>query len=433
MYTIITDNFNEFDYNEVKRVLLLFLKEMGDKNMNRSKLKLEGKKWVDEEIITAEQLDKILARYPNRNVNIIIVIFAILLTSLAIITFIFSDWAQVPHFSRTAIMIVLMILLYVIGNYLFNKQSNLYGISFIILGYIVFGAAMLLTINIYSIQIYSAWPFIIWILTGLLLYVVYDHKMLFVVGIVITTIGQIYSGGAFASFNWFIFLILIFGYAHFVYHQPNRLYGYLFGASFTIQVLVLTISESQQYYWLIVYFLILYLIADIFLKDILKKSIKHMSLLSIFILGMFQTFLLQEEFFRSQIEYQVIFVIIWGILIGIVGWNKYRTDKIIELTDLVLFLPVFLVPFSHVISIVILFTFSVTWLVIGYRIESNEKILLGIIAFLLSTFTAYIQYAWDAMNKSLFFLIAGILLFVISVLFEKQRRTIVGSRKGGDK
>lgn len=399
--------------------------------MNKTKLKHEGKKWVTDGIITNEQLDKILTRYPNRDVNLIIVLFAILLTGLAMITFIFSDWAQVPHFSRTAVMLIIMIFLYVLGDRFYRNQATLYGISFIVLGYIMFGAGMFLTINVYAINLYSAWPFIIWSIIGLFLYVIYDHKILFVIGVIITTAGQLYSGGVFSSFNWFILLVLILGYAHFVYHRSNRIYGYAFGISFSVQMLVLTINESQQYYWLIVYFLILYLPGD-FLKEHLQKSIRHVSLISIFIFGMYQTFLLQDDYYLSQIEYQTAFIIVWTLLIGVVSWKKYQRKRLFELADLILFLPVFMLPFSYVFGLVSLYLFSIVWLIIGYKLESNEKILLGTIAFLLSTFTAYIQYAWDAMNKSLFFLIGGILLFLISFFFEMQRRNLIDSRKGGD-
>ncbi|WP_404451707.1 DUF2157 domain-containing protein [Virgibacillus necropolis] len=73
--------------------------------MNRSKLKSEGQKWVKDDIISEQQLDQILASYKTKDPNTIILLFAVLLSGLGFLTFITSDWARVPHFSRIAIII----------------------------------------------------------------------------------------------------------------------------------------------------------------------------------------------------------------------------------------------------------------------------------------------------------------------------------------
>lgn len=400
--------------------------------MNKSKLKREGQKWVNENIITEEQLDNILAIYTKKDPNAILILFAILLTGLGFLTFIFSDWAQVPHYSRIVIILLAMVVLYVVGEILYRKQAVLYGVSFILLGYIVFGAGLFLTIDIYNIMLFNAWPLVICSVIGLLLYALYGHQLLFTIGIAVTTIGQIYSGMSFHTFDYFIFFILLLGFAHFTYHRANLLYGYLFGLSFSIQMLVMVIVESHQYYWLIISYLILYLFSYVVPKVPLKQSFKYISLLSIFIFGMFQSFLLQEEFFMKKIDVQFSFFIVWALLMAVTAWITLNKKHKTELINLILFLPVFVLPFSYILGLISLFVFALIWLIVGYQSEDGEKVLIGTTAFLLSTFTVYIQFAWDAMNKSLFFLIGGILLFMMSYAFERQRRTLLENRKGGD-
>ena len=397
--------------------------------MNRSKLKREGQKWLEKNIITEDQLEEMLSLYPKQDPRFILMIFAVLLMSLGFLTFIFSDWAQVPHISRTLLMVVFMVVLYTIGDRMYRQDMETLGISLIVLGYIMFGVGMLLTVTIYSISLFSAWPFVIWSLIGLLLYISYEHRWLFVIGITVTTIGQIYSGIQFSSFNIIIFLILLLGYAHFTYHQAYRLFGYMFAISYSLQVITLTIVQDQQYYWLIVYFLLLYITGEIILKPLLARSLKHISLLSIFVFGMYQTFLLQESFlFQQTIEYHVVFFIVWVLLMGLVVTLKIKRRHHFELIDLVLFIPVFYLPWASVFSLTILFIFSLAWLLVGYIKDFDNKILLGTTAFLLSTLTAYIQFAWDAINKSLFFIIGGLLLFIISLLIDRQRRRLLSDR-----
>lgn len=399
--------------------------------MNQAKLKREGTKWVADEIITEEQLQEILTRYSKKDPNTIITLFAILLTGLAFLTFIFSDWALVPHFSRTLVIMAFIIILYLLGDFLFRRSSSLLGVSFIVLAYIVFGAGLLLSTSIYNIILFSAWPFVIWSVIGLLLYIIYEHKFLFVIGIGVTTVGQIYSGFEFGSFNWLILLVLLLGFAHFAYHRSNRLFSYLLAISISLQMILLISTKDVQYYWLIIGLLILYLIGSMVPKQSLQIAFKYVSLFSVFIFSIYQTFILQEEYMIKGIEYQFSFFIFWIGLLGLGLWLKSRGNKQIEWIDFILFIPLFYLPYAYVVGLIVLFFFSIISLLMGYRKENNESILIGTIAFLLSTFTVYIQFAWDAMNKSLFFLIGGILLFLISFALEKQRRAILEDLKGG--
>lgn len=400
--------------------------------MNRQKLKREARAWVEEGIISDEQYDKIIERYSKSGPNSIILLFAILLMALGFLTFIMSDWAREPHLSRIVILASVTIVLYVLGDIRYRKSADLIAISFTVLGYIAFGAGMLLAIDIYNIQVTFAWPFIIWAIVGLGVYFMYEHKLLFSAAIAVTTIGQLYNASINSAFSWILLLLLLFGFGHFVYHHRNYLFSYLFSVSFVVQLLTLVFVASQQYYWLILYFLILYFAGDLIPEQVYRKPFKRISLLAIFIVGMYQTFILQDDFYMEDVTFQWSFIAVWFVLFGAAIVKKIIDKRSYQLIDFVLFLPIVFIPFSYSMSLIVLFIFSLGWLFIGYKQDNSEYVLLGTISFLVSVFTVYIQFAWDAMNKSLFFLIGGILLFLISFFIEKQRRTIIDKQKGGE-
>lgn len=401
--------------------------------MKKRELEHEGKKWVAEGIITEEQLIKILQREQQDNPNYIIILFAVLLTGLGFLTFIMSDWARQPHLSRVIIIIAVTLFLYILGDILYRKRNELFGISFIVLGYIVFGAGFLLVMDIYQVSIYSAWPFIIWGLIGLVLFYIYHHPLLFSVAIVVTTAGQIYNGTAFSEFNWLLLLLFLLGFSYFVYMDKRKLYSYLFAIGYTIQMLVMLTFVFDQYYWFIVLILPLYLISNLLRDEAEYIPLKFMSLGAIFIFGMYQTFTLQESWFYEEIRFEASFIVVWFILfvIGIV--LKLRRKQIEEIIDFILFLPIMFLPLSYLIGNIVLFLFSLGWIFIGNYKDNARYVLLGTVAFLASTFTVYIQYAWDALDRSLFFFIGGILLFVISFYIEKQRRKLANEGTGSEK
>ena len=59
--------------------------------------------------------------------------------------------------------------------------------------------------------------------------------------------------------------------------------------------------------------------------------------------------------------------------------------------------------------------------------SKREKTLvnLGMIAFGVAVFSRYIEYLWDVLNGYLFFIIGGVLLIVLAIILEKNRRKII--------
>src|SRR5690625_7219609 len=92
----------------------------------------------------------ILNSYPKKDANILVVLFAVLLTGLALITLIFSDWAQVAHLSRVIVILSFTLFLYILGDQLYRRQQTLYGVSFILLGFIGFCSCLFLLIYCYE-------------------------------------------------------------------------------------------------------------------------------------------------------------------------------------------------------------------------------------------------------------------------------------------
>lgn len=407
--------------------------------MNRTKLEKEGKKWVSDGLISDEQLTNILARYEKKDYSYLLVIFAALLISIGILIFIFSDWAQVAHISRILLMVAFMVILYAIGIYYYGKldqtevkrekysRSQIIGLSFIILGYIMFGATIFLTIYIYNIQLQNVWPLIVWSIVGLFLYMIYPNRYLFTLALLITIYAQIHSGFSYSTFNYIVFLIFIIGFFHFVYHRGNFVYHYVFSIGLAIQLYVLMINEFEQIYWFILFILLMYGLAQ-FMKQALKQRMIHITILVMFIYKAFETTLIQEEYFLNELIFQPIFLIIWAIVFLAVGFFVYKDNKH-EAITLILFLPLLFLPYGHFYIMISLFVYSLYWLIYGFQSGNERKVTLGMISFLMSCFIVIIQFAWETLNKSLFFLIAGILLFIISAIFERRRRK---HHQGGD-
>lgn len=392
----------------------------------------EGKEWVRDNIITEAQLEAILTRYEKEKASNLLPIFASILIGLGILSFIASNWSGIHDLVRVAIIIIVMTGFYVAGERAYRKGNERLGNGLLGIGLISFGAGILLLGQMFHFQSYDGRPFIFWALAGLLLVQIWNSKFLLVLTTFIITIGQLYTSFQFSSFSYILGILLVLGVLHFVYHRPYKWMTVIFSISFSIQALLLVVHEGWNYHYLFLFFLTFYLIAGVLKKNEVTKPIQLIMLVSAVMVSMFTIF-----FYDSSVPLDELFnteLIIYGLLnVGLLVVFYLIKRKTHDGSDFILFLPVlFAGAFIDVLYLLLLFIYSISLLLIGYREELTDKANFGTLLFLLSAFLGYVQLAWSFMPKSLFFLLGGIILFILSWFLEKRRRNLVkGVKKNG--
>src|SRR5699024_2035409 len=291
--------------------------------------------------------------YPKKDANILVVLFAVLLTGLALITFIFSDWAQVAHLSRVIVILSFTLFLYILGDQLYRRKQTLYGVSFILLGYIGFSASLFLVINNYNLILHSSWPFIILAIVGLLLYTIYSHVYLYYISLIALSIGQLYG-----EFSYVLFILLIIGFSYFAFRYTSKLTPHFFGVSLVINLIALAISFSAYYYWFIIYMFIFYIIAELTFKKEVANVFKFISLSSIFLFNVFQAFYFQEDYILDgNLELSGLFLVVLLILFGGFILIKRITFKRADYIYLILFILKLYLHYPLLINIILFFIF----------------------------------------------------------------------------
>ncbi|MFC7060826.1 DUF2157 domain-containing protein [Halobacillus seohaensis] len=395
--------------------------------MKRGQLKKESKYWVEDKIITSEQREKILKRYNQKTSHPILLTFAALFIGLGFLTFIASNWSAMSDLVKMGIILFFLIAFYGTGDLVYRRWSKPVGLSLIIIALCVFGSGIFLIGQMFHYTSFSAFPFFVWSLAALGLLIFFEESLLFIATVVIVTAGQIYSGVIYQDFYIPIGLLFVIGLGWILYKKGNRLLTGIFAISYVVQSLVFVFTHSWSYYWLILLFLVLYIVSHIPYGQVYLKTFGSIAVLSIFVVNIFQVFLLGQE--SEQVEYSNIFFMGWTILFICAVIQSALESTKFNWLDLILFIPVFRIGAGDLLSLLLLFGYSLGWLIAGYKKEQAEWVAKGAIAFLITTFVAYFQLAWDFMDRSVFFFIGGILLFVLSFFLEKKRRQV---SKGGE-
>lgn len=391
--------------------------------MNKSTLEKEGNEWVKEEIITEEQLSIILSRYKNTSTNNIFITFAVLFISIGILLFVFSDWTFVSPIIRTTLLLFVMITLYSYGFSFYKRKKQGYGIGFIILGYIFFGATLFFLNHTYQVPLFLIYSLPIWSMIGLCFIFRYRDSALLIVGMLVTVIGQGIITTSLEQFSWLLFFIFLIGYFYFVYNRPSKWSNILFSAGLIVQTLYLTYSFDLTYYWLLTMYFLLYVLALYIPKQALHRTIIYVSITASFFVRSFETVILEDppiEYINMKTFFWSFWIIVAAFFIITIVWKKKHEQWI----NLLIFIPFVFTENPTFIIIICLFIVSIYWVIHVYRHVRTKQIPLSMTIFLISTFTAYIQFGWDSMNRSLFFIIGGIILFGISFFFEHQRRKL---------
>lgn len=396
----------------------------------RDWLQKEGNKWVEKDIITKEQHERILAQYPKKDQRFLLLAFAGLFIGLGLLSFIASNWSEINTGVKMAIILLGMIGFYTAGDRVYKKSPHL-GASLLGIGVIAFGAGIILTGQMFHYMAYDASAFLIWSLAAVAVYLIRREAMLLILGFLIMTGGQLYGWSTYQDFHIGLFILLIVGFGYFTYIKDTKWVTYLFSLSYILQSLVLVFANEIDYFWLIFMFAVLYALGEFLEKSVLTKPMQYISILAAFIIGIWHVFFLDNRWLREDIDLSWGFFICTTILLLMIATFKFIKKRYNSMVDLALFFPVFVLPFINGMSVlVLLFIFSLGRLLAGYKNWDVREVNTGTVFFLISTTVAYFQLAWDFLDKSLFFFTGGILLFILSYFLERRRRKV--ARHGGE-
>ena len=381
------------------------------------------KQWLKEGTITQAQAKKMMAdsssykkeQSSNKLIVAISTIGAILL-GIGAILFIASNWRTIPNIAKTLLLVGSTFGAYYLGYVFKYQKQNLpkVGASLIFLGALLFGATVFLIAQIYNINANSHTLMLIWIIG--ILPLVYVFVSMPIAGLL--------------SLLFFIWVYLFF------FLTSQSFWGWLGGFA------------SR-------YFPVLYVVAGVMLFGIgglhyLSEKLHNIARIYR-IAGLkvilFSLFLLTFNFFsqyRDNYGIQadatgrfvmgfVIFSVI-AIIMGVINWFFNKSEQIskiegpVSLGLMALMLIFYYYPSSTTIYVVIfnLVLAGVIFLLLyaGYEREDMKLVNMGM--FWVATFIVvrYFDWFWGLLDRSIFFMVGGLILVLGGIALEKKRRQI---------
>lgn len=407
--------------------------------MSRKWLEREGPRWVEQQIVTREQYGNILRLYDEKKHAIgILPVLGSILVGLGILSYIAANWQDITPWLRLLIVIVTMTGFYATGDRLLNRGHEKLGIAIIGIGLISFGAGIVLIGQLFHLVAYDATSFIIWGSAGILLTYLYRSRYLFLISLIILNVAQIYSVSSFQLFNWVAFLIMTVGLGYYVLKRPNALLTWFLGIGILLNVLLLLIVEEWKLLWFLLPAMALYAAGDWLRERDQLSAVQSAPLTAAYLISLFLVLFARDEFNSTWMQDHIrpgasIYIPILLVLFAISAYGKWQRKRETSAVEWLLFLPLVYLPTSilDVVLLVALFLFSLYVLWRGYAEEWRMKINIGTLLFLFTTMVAYVKLTWDFMDKSLFFILGGVMLLVLSWLLNRRKKQFFNETKEG--
>lgn len=401
----------------------------------------EASRWKEEGIITDGQLEQIRSRYPERPKANALPLFAAILIGLGVLTFVASNWEELGAFVKMAIIFVAMTASYAGGDILRKRGYERIGVALSAIGIMVYGAGFFLIGQMYHLSANPVNAFYLWLIGAVAMTWHYRNSFLAFLSVLIWFVSALYgadSGDRDIQTIVVFYLLFAFGIAPLAWKFPSRWVTipalsvlYVYGLYD-----VRHIGEGLVFPALVMVFLLAALVLDQIRRPF-AQIVRVLGYVSISIMGIIVIFSENEWVQHTNPTDSILAVVALLVSAAYVylAWKRKQTELAVDIIPAAAFVFVYLTGWEpvSVFVIIALFLFSIGMVLGGERMRDIARINAGAVLFGVTCLVGYVNFAWDFLDKSLFFLLGGILLMALSFFLERQRRKWVNEARGNGK
>ncbi|HYF96358.1 MAG TPA: DUF2157 domain-containing protein [Symbiobacteriaceae bacterium] len=439
---------------------------MVDKDLPREwspLLQSESDRWVRAGLITAEQRAAILKLYPapgaggRERTILIFTLLGSLLVGAGVILFFAANWPVLPAFVKVGAILAAVVGAYGSGYYLQYVRGSYPGLghALIFLGSLFYGAGIWLVAQIFHLDTHFPAGFLYWGLGVLPVVAATRSIWVLYLGTFVLGVWTVSEQSYTLTYNWFFPVLMVGAVAPLARWVKSALAeaGVLFGLFvwFMIGVLShLTNSSGNPEPFMVARMLLLFGGA-VLTAGLARLGDERtyfglggaMALAGAYMLTFRWGFLGDDMRIPSLTAGTAFHNAGLAVLVGgmvaaaVVLWRRGGAERIgLAATAAAPVLAALSLQFLETVPRMVtfnllLFAGTVGWIALGIRRRNQLVVNLGLAAFVVHTLTRYFDLFFNAMSKSLFFVVGGILLLGGGWLLERNRRRWMGEWGGG--
>jgi hypothetical protein len=247
---------------------------------------------------------------------------------------------------------------------------------------------------------------------------IYDSRFLFLLAVAIGTLAQGYSSLELNSYSYATALLLWGALGYYWWRRPDGLCGAVLATGLLWQTGMLIGYLHIKITWFFVGAMLIYAAGDWQLNRPGARALQAPPLVAAFLFMLGLAMFGEAGSYTDRLRPHLLaYLFALLLVLGLSLAGKRRRGHTVSALDWLLLLPGFYFPAGlplAVAALVVLYAYSGSVLWRGHRDQAADRIYLGTVLFILTTMVAYFKLTWGFMDKSLFFLLGGLLLLGLS-------------------
>ncbi|MDF2378959.1 MAG: DUF2157 domain-containing protein [Candidatus Gracilibacteria bacterium] len=378
-----------------------------------TQLRTESSRWQKADIISTDQKKQILARYGDKmkqyehveasgKITSTLSIIGAILLGIGVILFVASNWQEIPNILRVLLLLVSTLTSFSIGHYYYDAKGSYpkTGFALILLSNIMIGATIFLIAQIYNINANSSSLLLLWSIAILPMAWFYRSGMLSgLIAILMALWMPFFLSEQPVSGKEVHFFALYLGYGALYYNLG------LFFMKEKTQSISAVLKGMGAMITLGACYLLTF---DFIVEEVAEWSEKltHIPLLMVSVPALVALALAYKN---KESQHLVEFGVGAGVLA--IAWisELFTVDAI----------------FTAIVMNILLLGAEIGLISEGYRRKQPFLVYLALFTFTIHVFSRYFDWFFDLLDRSIFFIIGGVLLVLIGVFLEKQRKKLI--------
>ncbi|WP_375416828.1 DUF2157 domain-containing protein [uncultured Hymenobacter sp.] len=401
--------------------------------MSRKFLETDSPTWVAQGLISEEQRQKLLARYPaDAGAVGLLPLLGSGLVGLSVLSVVAANWQGLPPALRLSLLLGFLVGAYAAGSYFLRRGNFGLGYGLIGLGLMGFGASIILTSQLYQLVGYDASGLLAWVVAGVALSWLYGSRQLLSLTIVIGAGVQTYCVEALGSFSYATALLVAGGVGILWWRRPNPLMGSLLATGLLWQAALLVAALHAKITWFFIPAMLVYAAGDWQREPAAGRAIQNPSLAAAYLFTLGLAVFGETESYAGELRAPVLpYLVALAAVLAISVAGKLRQQRRASLPDWLLLLPGFYLPGGlplAVATLVVLYLHAGSVLARAQQPGQSEQLTLGTVLFVVATMVAYFKLTWGFLDQSLFFLLGGVLLLGLSWYLRRRNKVVISEQ-----
>jgi uncharacterized membrane protein len=388
--------------------------------MSRKFLETESPAWVTEGLITEAQRERLLARYPPEAVQAVglLPLLGSILVGLSALSVVAANWQSLPTTVRLGLLLGSLLAAYAGGEYFLRRGNRRLGHGLVGLGLGLFGVSIILTSQLYQLVGYDISGLLAWVVVGVLLSYLYNSQPLVLLPIVIGAAVQTYCTQALGLFSYATIGLVALGSGYRWWRRPDTLVASVLAVGLLWQAALWVALSHSKITWFFIPAMLVYAAGDWHRDRPTARALQGPPLVAAYLFALGLALFGETDQYAGLLRPPVLaYLGALAALFALSVAGKRQQGRLASLPDWLLLLPGFYLPGGlplAIATLVVLYAHAGSVLARAHRSGEAEQLTLGTVLFVIATMVAYFKLTWAFLDKSLFFLIGGVLLLSLS-------------------